>query len=277
MNIPVVYRSSQTKNDRINFLIMIGLFSIVVSIVVGITSFNGYDKGVQLNVYSNASPNERIVSGDIYQYENAVVIGNYATTTYEDMPTDYHFVIAYCDDKNSDEGLLASISLNENYGEFCETMRKYSKSDEVQYITFCAKAEPVSNLNENVYGYYKDYVGYCEEYFDNAVDSGLNLTYCFDDASRFEDYCQKEKNNFKLGLGIAVVFAVVGVALIVLGMIKRGPRPPSKKQLEAAREMLKAKGAYDTESEDDERYGYIDSDEFFGKFDDGFSNQSRDK
>lgn len=275
MNIPVVYRSSQTKSDRINFLIMIGLFSIVVGIVIGITSFNNYDKDVQLNVYSNADPDERIVSGDIYQYENAVVIGNYATTTYEDMPTDYHFVIAYRDDKDTDEGFLASVSLNENYGEFCETMRKYSKSNEVQYITFCAKAEPVSNLDENVYDYYKDYVGYCEEYFDNAVDSGLSLTYCFDYADQFEDYCQKEKNDFKLGVGIAAAFAALGVVLVVLGMIKRGPRQPSKKQLETAREMLKAKGAYDTESEEDERYGYINSDDFFGKSDD-YVNQNRE-
>ena len=277
MYIPIVYRIPQTKSDWKNFLIVIGLFPIMIGLAIGVTSFKNYDDNVQMHTDCNVSPDEMINSRDIYQFEGVAVIDNYATTSYEDSPTEYHFIIAYFDDENSDEARLASISLNEYCGEFYETMREYSKSNEVQYITFCAKAESVSNLDESIYNYYNDYAGYCEDYFVNAVNSGLSLHYCFDDESQFEDYRQKQKNELKSAFELAAIFLAAGIVIVILGLIMRGPRQPSKKELEAAREMLKAKGAYGTKNEEDERYGYINSEDYFGKSDDDYGNQNRDK
>lgn len=94
--------------------------------------------------------------------------------------------------------------------------------------------------------------------------SGLNLQYCFDDEEMFEDYCNDEKENFLIGIGMGAFFGVAGIVLIVLGAVKRGPKEPSKKELAAAREMLKKNNEYNTPPEDD-RFDYINSDDYFGK------------
>ncbi|MDE5995549.1 MAG: hypothetical protein K2G56_01390, partial [Eubacterium sp.] len=226
----------------------------------------------------NVSPQEMIDSKDIYKFDGAAVLDYYATTTYDDnTPTTYHFMIAYFEDENDETAHLASISMNKNRGEIFDKLFNYSGSEEIQHITFCATADSVTNLEKEIYDYYQETVEYCFETFDNVDDSALSLHYCFDDESQFEDYCTTEKEDFEFMIALSAIIAAVGIVFIVLGAVKRGPRKPSKKQLEAAREMLKKEEAYNMLSEEDDSYSYINSDDYFATPDYNYNDENKDK
>ncbi|MDE6723738.1 MAG: hypothetical protein K2J55_06030 [Eubacterium sp.] len=262
MYVPVVYPVPKTKADLKNFSKCIGLIIIIASLFLAYETFRDYDKNVQMNTSCDVSPQEMIDSGDIYKFEESAVIDYYATTTSDDYPTKYYFIIAYFANDDSDKACLASISLDKNNGEFFKTMRAYSESVEGQYITFFAKAEPMANLDKDINAYYVDYAKECMHYYDNVVDSKLSLNYCFDDEGQFEEYCQNQKEVFISWIEFALVLFAVGLVFIILGFIKRGP---SKKQLAAAREMLKAQSEDNSSSDEDDRYNYINSDDYFGR------------
>lgn len=278
MNIPIIYPIPKTKHDLKNLFIIIGAVLIIIPMGIVYAVCEGYDKDVQLNMDCTVGPQEMIESKDVYKFDGAAVLDYYATTTYDDnTPTTYHFMIAYFEDENDETAHLASISMNKNRGEIFDKLLGYCGQEEFQHITFFATAASVTNLEKEIYGYYKETVEYCLENFVNVEDSALSLNYCFDDESQFEDYLTTEKENFEFGLMLAAIFAAAGIVFIILGAVKRGPRMPSKKQLEAAREMLKKEEAYNMFSEEDDSYSYINSDDYFATPDYNDNDENRDK
>ncbi|MDE5995510.1 MAG: hypothetical protein K2G56_01195, partial [Eubacterium sp.] len=162
---------------------------------------------------------------------------------------------------------LASITLTKNDGEILNTMFDYSDSKEFERLTFFAKAEPVSNLDDEVYDYYKEDVEYFNENYNNVIDSGLKLKYCFDDESRFNDYCKNNAIKAKNSKTTTVIMLLIGAVFIIIGLPKT---KKSKKMLEPIRKT------YNPQSEEDDRYGYINSDDYFAAPDYNYNDEHRD-
>lgn len=266
MYIPIIYKLPQTKKEWKNFSIVFGLVFIAFSIFIIYCFADGYNSQYQLSDEKNPLSSQITDCDEIFEFNNAAVIGYYATTESDYSATYYHFMVAYFNDATGDTAHLATITLNKNDGELFDKMLAYSDSDDFEYLSFFAHTDSAEQMNKDLYPYYKDAVDDCLQSFDNIENSGLRLFYCFDKANQFDDYLESQKENIREGwIAFIIVFAA-GAALIIFGAVKRGP---TKKQLAQAREYLQKQEQYNTPQyanpEEDDRFSYIHSDEYFQK------------
>lgn len=267
MYIPIIYKIPKTKQEWKNASIIAGAVCVILACVMSYMIIKDYGRDIQLYSAYGYSPTEMADSGDFYEFNQAAVLGYYATTEYDSSPTSYHFMIAYFSDEEDDNAYLANITLSQNDGEIFDKMLAYSKSDndDFQYISFCAEADPAKNLDKDIYDYYREAADECVEGFENVQDSDLRLFYRFDEPDQLGTYLEEKQSSDNFGLVMAGVLMLAGIVFILLGAVKRGP---TKKQLEKARQQLQAEGAYNTPSyaqpeTEDDRFSYIHSDEYF--------------
>ncbi|MBD5082764.1 MAG: hypothetical protein HDT34_01095 [Clostridiales bacterium] len=262
LNNPQIMNSAAKAPKKIwkIVLLILGIILIIDSLFMHFTEYRNADKPVQMIENCKATPQEMIESGNVYKFENAAVLNYYAATNFESETSNQcHFIVGYFEDENDTNVHLASMTLTRNDGEILNTMFDYSESDEIQSITFFAKALPISKLNDEVYDYYKEDVEYFNENYTNIIDSGLCLDYCFDDASQFDDFCKSNENMAKNSKTTTVIMLIIGAVLILIGIPKR---KKNKKESEPIMET------YNAQSNEEDSYSYINSEEYFPKFDD---------
>lgn len=229
MNMPELYKPQPKRVWKITLLI-VGICFVLSTAFISYTQSKAYNQDVKLNNHCKAAPQEMIKSGDIYKFENAAVLNYYAATNFESATSNQcHFIIGYFEDEKDTTVHLASITLTKNDGEILNTMFDYSESEEIENITFFAKAESISKLDDEVYDYYKEDVEYFNEHYSNVIDSGLCLDYCFDDESQFENYRKMNEKKAGNSKTTTVIMLIIGAVLIILGIPKRRR---SKKQYE---------------------------------------------
>lgn len=267
MYIPIIYKVPETKKEWKNFCLVFGLILIAISIFIGYCFVDDYNDETKLSSFKNPEPAQITSKDEIFEFNSVAVMGYYATTESDYAPTYYHFMVAYFTGDGDDTAYLATITLSKDDGEIFNKMLDYSSDDDIHYLSFCAKTNTTEKMDSNVYSYYKEALDNCLQNFNNVEDSGLRLFYCFDTPDQFDEYLENGEKNSLYGIIAFVIALTVGIALIIFGAVKRGP---TKKQLDQAREYLETKEK-SAQPEEDDRFSYIYSDEYFQRPDDNYN------
>ncbi|MDE5995550.1 MAG: hypothetical protein K2G56_01395, partial [Eubacterium sp.] len=113
INNPQILSSAAKAPKKVwkwTFLI-IGICFVITTLFMQFTEYRNIDKSVQMFDNCNFSSQEMIESGDIYKFENAVVLNYYAATNFENSTSNqYHFIIGYYEDESDTNVHLASIT-----------------------------------------------------------------------------------------------------------------------------------------------------------------------
>lgn len=219
----------------------------------------------EINVFSS----EKINSVNIYEFKNVNVIDCYHISKYDNSNPDSYNFLLMCH-KNG-KSYTFSMAVNEKDGEILEKMLELTDEDERNQLSFYARINKFRTHNDDLYLIYLNAANNCCESYKNAEISDLLLDYCFYDSSQLGTFTEKEKANLENAIKVDIVFMTIGIILIVLGAFVCRP---TKKHQKKMRKNPKTKNECDTDfcvcSENDDRFNYIFSNEYFQKSSDDY-------
>lgn len=212
----------KNKKELKRILIIAGLIAIAAAVAIGLLASNQYKSVMGTSEIVSAdglSAEEIEASGEAYYFENVRLIERFKSIRNDDTPGCDYYLISF----NSGEGdTLAMLILTDESKLFYKAFKLTTDDD--NSVCFCAEAIKKNSLADDIVA---DYVSARDSYASENEEystSDLMLRYMFENPDELEAYKESEKENYKVGVIIEGVFALVGVIMISVAIaIKKEP------------------------------------------------------
>lgn len=172
-------------------------------------------------------------SRNVYDMGQVLVIDQYGfVRNSDDYNEDYYLIAYYTEDETPH---LASLKVTEEDENLYNKLNSYASDDNAYigdlYINVCAKAEPLSNIDPELVGYYKDCINLYSDYFAGVDDSQVSLDFYCEGAEAFPAALE-EHNSIMLTVRIITGAVIaIGVISIVISIVKLNKAKALKAQM----------------------------------------------
>lgn len=245
-------------------LIIVGTFTFIGNII----QFNT-DKNIKLTCAYNMTPTQLCENNDIFEFKNAAVLTEYATVKNNNSdPAHHYYIIAFFEDENETNAYLASMCLDIKDGKIFEIASEQGEDKDIPRISFYAAATAIDKIrSKEIIEDYTQSVDYFEKNYTNITDSGLELKYRFDSCEQFDIVQDNAKEDYVGAIKGDLIAVALGTGFLALGLIKR---KSTEKRYKKNKVKSKANHSNPPAEQDDDRFSYIYSDDYFKHSDDDY-------